>query len=180
MWANPYYFAQFGSAQAFQVLANMVINTVVLPVIALLLLQRMKLLDNLQLTERKQRAIPFLVLIFFFFWTFVVFLKEPALPRAFTGVAFGAFLSLFAAYMINVLVFKVSLHTIGVGAFVAVLFYASALSLKPLWPFLMITFLAGGLIGSARLILSAHTAREVYAGFFVGFFAQIFAFLLLG
>lgn len=179
MWCNPYYFAQMGSFEAFTVFSNMIINTIFLPVVSLIILKKMKLLDDFNLPERKQRAVPFLILIFFFFWTFTIFLKEPSLPLGFTSIAFGAFLSLFTAYIINVVYVKVSLHTIGMGAIVATIFYAMTFTLKPLAGIFLLAIIVAGLVGTARLVLGAHTSREVYLGYCVGFLAQVFAFVLL-
>jgi len=178
MWCNPYYFAHLNSVQGTQIILNVVVNTIILPLLIIVGIKKLGLLDDIELTVRKQRAIPYLVLIFFFFWNFIVFLKQD-FPPAFVSVMLGAVLGLFAAYIVNILYFKISLHAIGAGAFFATVLYGASLSIFSLkWP-LIICLIAGGVIGTSRLYLKAHQPIEIYFGYLLGFLAQILAYYIL-
>ncbi len=179
MWCNPYYYTKLGSPNSNIILINVIINTILLPLIVLIGLKKSKLLDDFKMQERQQRAIPFIAVMFFFFWTFIIFIKKDFFPIGLTPVMLGAVLSIAGAYVVNVLYFKISLHTVGVGAFFAIVLFASSTSLYALSPILMLTILIGGIIGTSRLILNAHTNQEVSAGYMLGFFAQFAAFMIL-
>ncbi len=179
MWCNPYYYSKLGSGLSNIILLNVIVNTILLPIIVLLGLQKSKVLDDFKLEKRKQRAIPFIAVLFFFFWTFIVFLKKDFFPIGLTPVMLGAVLCLAIAYVVNILYFKVSLHTIGAGAFVAIVLFASSTSLYALGSVLVLSIFLGGLIGFSRLALNAHSLREVNYGYILGFLAQFSAFIIL-
>lgn len=178
MWSNPFYFVGLTSNQGKALLGVILVNSVLLPLITLLILKRSGLITDLQVSERKERAIPFLVIIFFIFWTYFVMKYRLHLPEVLTDVMWGAFLSIMAAYFINVLFMKISLHTMGMGNLLAIVIAASFVSLYGLSTYLAIAVLIAGLVGSARLILKAHQPREIYFGYLVGFLAQMAAFIM--
>lgn len=179
MWCNPYYYSKLGSPLSNVILANVVINTVILPLIVLLGLKKSKLLDDFNLEKRKQRAVPFIAVLFFFFWTFIVFLKKDFFPIGLTPVMLGAVLAIAGAYVVNILYFKISLHATGVGAFVAIVLFATSTSLYALNWVLVAAILLGGIIGVSRLVLNVHTTKEVNSGYILGFFAQFAAFFIV-
>ncbi len=100
------------------------------------------------------------------------------LPEVLTDVMWGAFLSIMAAYFVNVLYMKVSLHTMGMGNLLAIIIAGSFVSLYGLGGVLAVGILTAGLVGSARLALNAHKPREVYYGYLLGFAAQMAAFIV--
>ncbi len=177
LWSNPYYFMPLQSANAATLLINVVLNSILLPLFVLVGLKQLDLINDLKLSERKQRAIPFLVIIAFFMWTYLVVVRLP-FSELISDVVLGAFLSVMLAYFINILYIKVSLHTIGMGNLLAIVLVASAVSLYGLAEIFMITIILAGLVGTSRLILKAHYPYEVYLGYMVGFVAQVVAFML--
>jgi len=177
LWSNPYYFMPIQSSNAFTLFANVVLNSVLLPLMILTGFKRLDLIKDLELSERKQRALPFLVIIAFLMWTYLVVVRLP-FSELISDVVLGAFISMMCAYFINVLYVKVSLHTIGMGNFLAIVLVASAVSLYGLAEIFMITIILAGLVGTSRLILKAHYPYEVYLGYMVGFVAQVVAFML--
>jgi len=177
LWSNPYYFMPLNSPNAMVLLINVILNSVLLPLLVMGILKQMKLIDDLKISERKQRAIPFLISILFMMWTYLVVVRLP-FSEVISDVVLGAFLSLMAAYMINVLYIKISLHTIGMGNLLAIVLVASAISLYGLAGVFMFTVVLAGIVGTSRLILQAHHPYEVYMGYMVGFVAQVVAFIL--
>lgn len=177
MWCNPFVFYAIDSPQGIGVISVVILNSIVLPLIMLVILYRSKLIDDLKLNQRKQRAIPFLIMIFFFFWTYFVVRHRLQMPELMTDIMWGAFLSIMAAYLINVVYFKISLHAIGMGNFIALIIAASFFSLYGLAGALAVGIIVAGLVGTSRLVLNAHEPREVFMGYLVGFVAQFVAFL---
>jgi hypothetical protein len=111
------------------------------------------------------------------------------MPTAFLIAALGTTIGLFACFLIN-LFFKISLHATGAGGFVGMvlitmwLYSYGAFSIwLPLVGVchisinlvLMVSVLLAGAVGSARLLLGAHTSKELYAGFVLGLLAQFVA-----
>jgi membrane-associated phospholipid phosphatase len=45
-------------------------------------------------------------------------------------------------------------------------------------PILLPLILIAGLIGTSRLILTAHKPSQIYSGFVLGFFSSIFVFVI--
>jgi membrane-associated phospholipid phosphatase len=45
---------------------------------------------------------------------------------------------------------------------------------------LVVTFFVAGIVATSRLILSAHTPAEIYAGFMIGILSQWIAYGIVG
>jgi membrane-associated phospholipid phosphatase len=72
---------------------------------------------------------------------------------------------------------KISMHSMGMGALVSTMLVLPKFSIHDLTtPFLSVLIIAG-LIGSSRLYLQAHTLRQVYMGYVVGFLVQSLVFI---
>ncbi len=178
MWCNPFYFGSFDSRQGAGLLSVVLANSVIFPLLIMVILQKTKLIEDFTISDRKKRALPFLVMIFFLFWTYFVVKFRLQMPELLTDVMWGAFLSVMAAYFINVLYFKISLHAMGMGNFLAIIVIASFVSLYGLSSVLALGVLIAGIVGTARLILKAHTPQEIYVGYLVGFIMQMIAFIV--
>jgi hypothetical protein len=91
------------------------------------------------------------------------------------GVFLGSCLAMFS----NIF-FKISLHTIAAGG--AVFFFAWQMHLDPHWPqfWLVPVLLLAGLVGTARLLRSAHHPMEIYLGYLAGALSQAAAAFILG
>ena len=73
---------------------------------------------------------------------------------------------------------KISLHMLGIGGVVGVLFSLN-IWFGNLSNLLIIFILTSGLLGYARLKEKAHNATQVYLGFLIGFLIEFFCVLLL-
>ena len=122
---------------------------------------------------------------------FVNFKNNPTIPAAYSIFVLGATIALFMAFFINIFS-KISTHTAGMGGLIGMvvitmllysydsftvntnLFGAFEMTMNTV---LMIVILLAGMVGTARLILDAHTNKELYMGFFVGIFSQFVALL---
>ena len=85
-----------------------------------------------------------------------------------TFVFSAAFLSLTVTF-INFW-WKISLHSVGAGAIIGLVFVLSLKMLTPLDWYLISAILAGGLILSSRLQLNLHNPQQVWIGLSAGFF----------
>ncbi len=146
------------------------IYTLVVPSLIALLLLFSKHIDSLEMRTQKERIIPYLFTITCYIITLYQLKKAPISPIIYNFMI-GATLSVMLAFIINIR-WKISAHMIGIGGLTGALFCISLLLEVYVTPYLVAALLVAGLIGSSRLILNAHTPKQVYAGFVVGAFCQ--------
>jgi len=161
-----------------RLIAMTFINTVFLPGFVIFLLWRLKFIPNMYLELRNDRIIPLNVVLIFYFWAFYVGRNLEAIPLAMQQWLLGVFLASCAAMFSNIF-FKISLHTIAAGG--AVMFFVLRMKADAYWPmwWLAPVVLVAGMVGSARLLRSAHEPGEIYAGYLVGALCQLAAILII-
>jgi len=88
-----------------------------------------------------------------------------------TGSCFSIFLSL----VINIFS-KISLHALAAGNLLGLTVLMIRFSIYDLRFVLVVAILLAGVIGTARMILNAHSQKQIFWGYFIGFAAQFIAF----
>jgi membrane-associated phospholipid phosphatase len=164
-------------------------TTFILPAFAIFLMHRLKLISSIEMTDKQERIGPFIATGIFYLWVFRSVLNDSNMPTAFLIAALGTTIGLFACFLIN-LFFKISLHATGSGGFVGMVLITMWLysyGAFSMWlPFvgvctvsinfiLILSVFLAGAVGSARLVLGAHTSKELYAGFVLGLLCQYIA-----
>lgn len=192
---NPYLFGVNKITEKASVLFIMrvFITTFLLPSVAIFIMWRLQLVQSLQMREKQERIGPFIVSGIFYLWTFRSVLADSNIPTAFLIAVLGTTFGLFLAFLIN-LFFKISLHATGVGGMVGMvaisMWYFSYGNFTTHVPFigyahvsinlvLIATIFLAGVIGTARLVLAAHSPRELYLGFILGLASQYLALKFL-
>jgi len=90
----------------------------------------------------------------------------------------GSFWGVIAIFMVNIF-FKISMHTTAAGSAVGLMLVLLFLSpVNMILPFFAVLIVAG-IIGTARLLLSAHQPAQIWLGYIVGFLVQIAAYFYL-
>jgi len=140
------------------------------------LMRLLDFIDNYQLHDRKNRILVFIPTSFFFWWTFMVFLKSDY-PEVLSDVMLGATISVCIALLITSVFSKISLHTIGMGGLFAIVLFSVNIAVKDISLVLFATIFFAGLVGTSRMYLKAHNLQEVYNGYLVGFLSMFFAFV---
>lgn len=147
---------------------------VVIPMLLILLLKKMGIVSDVGLNGRKERLIPYLIMIVCYMgsaWFLAAKGAPMWLAMFFAGGA--------AAGLVNVIVnfrWKISAHAAGIAGVVALLIrIESTGSPEPQLMFwLILTVALAGLMGSARVWLGRHTVLQVLAGYAVGFCSVLF------
>lgn len=170
----PYQFMHLGPQQKSQLMATLVTNTLVFPLVVIFLMKRLKIVSSFELRTNKERILPFIAIMLFYFWTYLV-VEKLGVGHYFTHIALGASLGIFLAFFINVF-YKISIHAVGVGGFLGIALTLTMISTYNLLFPLLLVILIVGIVGSARLFLGAHTPREVITGYMVGLLGQMVAF----
>jgi membrane-associated phospholipid phosphatase len=146
-------------------------TTFIIPLLIALLLLNRKLINSLEMETRRERIFPYSITISFYVFTLYM-LKQAPVPAIVFNFIVGATLSIIIAFVIN-MKWKISAHMIGIGGLVGALLCVSILLEIYITPYITLSLLVAGLIGSSRLVLRAHTPSEVYTGFIVGVVCQL-------
>ena len=172
IYTNPYTFPDPPSFATTVIL--MALLAIVFPAFTIGLLAALKFIKSVNVYDRQERIIPYIAAGFFYIWAYVVFLKEGFNPQI-TFILLGSTIAVFVDFLINILFTKVSMHTTGAGGMVAVIMILLPYSYVGILPVFLITIVCAGCVGAARLALKAHTDREVYLGYMVGFISFMVA-----
>lgn len=165
---HPYYSSKYYDEQLITFLLYLIINTMVMPLLAILLLKRFKYIDSITIANFKQRALPYIVIALLLGITAYQLNKNEM-----NGLPLKFLISAAISLLINAAItlkFGVSSHGISAGGLVGLLFYTVAIqhiSQFELW--LLVSILIAGISGSSRLILGAHTPQQLYWGYGIGF-----------
>jgi hypothetical protein len=171
------YSIELGKLLKIWLLSVVFVFTFGIPVIGVLLLLKFKAIQTIEMNDRGERTVPLLIAgVSFMALLFSV--KSTMIPPVLLYVIFSAAFSLLAGLLIN-LVYKISLHTLGWGSFVASL---TAISIRfgvPLLAMIVFSVLLSGIAGYARLKLNAHNPAQIYLGFVAGICVIAFIMILI-
>ncbi len=168
---HPSYFSGFSVQAKEKLLLLVAINAVGFPAITVLLLKGLGFIDSIFLKTQKDRIIPYIASMTFFFWTQYVLREQHYVPRILVAFMFGVFISSSAALIANIY-YKISMHAIGMGGLsglMLVIMYQNTMLMT--WP-LSLAILLSGIVCTSRMIVSDHRPKEIYAGLLVGLICQ--------
>lgn len=150
------------------------LSTFLLPISILPLLKFQKIISNYSLTDRRERIIPMILSIIFFFMGFYILRRIPM--TAFLQSYMLAIMVIVCGVSIISFSWKISMHLSSIGALTALV---TVLAVKYSADFFWVVILAvllSGLMGYSRLYRGRHNQWQVYAGYLWGFTS---AFLIL-
>jgi len=161
------YLAIYPFSVKFYLAGGAFLCTALIPGLLVLLMVKSGAAGDLDLSDRRERAIPYLIFItanmvclFYLFKTHMPFW----LLSMFIGVCLG----LLVALCIN-FSWKISVHTIGIGGLLGAVMGAARLQYVNPYGLFIVIVIACGLTATSRIILKKHTPMQVYAGFALGF-----------
>ena len=176
-YLNKSAFVGVTNPQRVQLFANIVLNTVFFPLLCTLLLKALGFIESIQMKTSKDRIIPLIATMIFYFWNYWV-MKNQAAPLSLRVLMLGAYWGVILVFMANIFV-KVSMHTAAAGGAIGIIIVLMMIGNFNLLIPLLITLLIGGIIGTARMVLHAHKPGEIWLGYFIGILVQLAAFLYL-
>jgi len=176
-WADSYKLAGLDETNKMKLFSIVILNTIIFPVVTVLIMNRLGFVKNIFMREREERIIPFIAGGLFYFWTFMV-VRSLAISGFLTEIFLGASLAVFACFFLT-LFFKISIHCAAVGGFIAIAFYLTFSAPHNLEIPVMIIIILAGLIGSARWYLKEHVPVEIFSGYAVGILSQALAFRII-
>ena len=147
--------------------------TFLLPILGIIILRKLKFVSSYYMEHKEERRFPLLIAIVCYYFLLQIF--ERIYPDIIlVKLLLGATLILFLAAIISRF-WKISLHMLGIGGVLGAFFAIQTLFGGNI--FLIITLLfCAGLVGFARVNEDAHTLKQVYLGFLVGFCTEFLIF----
>ena len=174
VYVHPSYFSGFSAPQKSQVLFITMLNLVFFPLLSVFLLKAVGFINSVFLRTQKDRIIPYMACGIFFFWGYTVFKQQDMYPAILSSFILGIFFASSGGLLANIY-YKVSMHAIGMGGLTGLfIIIAYSNTMLMTWP-LCTVLLMSGLVLTSRLIISDHTQKEIYTGFFIGLLAQLIA-----
>jgi hypothetical protein len=152
--------------------------TAFFPAFAVFLMWRLKFSESIFLRTQKERIVPYIITMFFYWWMYYLSRNFTDQPAALKFFYMGIFMATVAGLILNSY-YKISLHAMGVGgAFTAIilfaLFYQVSLGIS-----ISVATVIAGLVCTSRFLVSDHSPLEVYSGLFVGIACQVIAYLVI-
>lgn len=176
---HPSYFPGFSFYSKFELLRSTLVNTVLFPAFALLVMKGLGFVKSFMLHTQEDRIGPYLANMIFYFWMArVLFNFNPQVSPVLAAFMTGVFLTTAVALIANIFS-KISMHAIGCGGMVGVfiiILYSNTMLMT--WP-LSIALLVTGIVCTSRLIVSDHTQKEIYTGLLVGLACQFAAAMVI-
>ncbi len=180
----PVHFAGMPQGNAFQkgsffnLLVIVGVCTVLFPLLTILLMKALGFLKDIEMRDSKDRIMPLMGIMIFYFWAYHVVSNLPGTPLILKVLLLGSFWNIIAVFMINIF-FKISMHAVAAGGtigLVLALMIQNPINMLPV--FYLFLFLAA-IIGVARLLLGAHRQGEVWFGYIVGLIVMFGAYLYI-
>ncbi|MDR7208380.1 hypothetical protein [Flavobacterium piscis] len=169
----------FTNQEKYYVLFQILIITVIVPILFFLLLRSTGNVKSVMVHETSQRIIPLILQCFLFILLVkrsIVITRYPELHFFFLGGLFSTIIAL----IYSLFKIKASLHMMAISGFVVfVIGLNMHLQLhNPYWPAFLV--LLTGIVASSRLEMNAHTNKELLIGLVIGTLPQVlFLFLWL-
>lgn len=144
------------------------ILTIAMPMLSFLIMLRMKLITDINLTVRKERVMPTYVAIIYYLCFYYILREIDGLSIHILSAFFGCIIAIFIANIITTY-WKISIHQIGISSVAAIMVATSEVTLTNNIGWIMFLLLMIGLVGWSRLHLNRHTPLQVLAGSILGF-----------
>ena len=156
----------------FLLLSQIILVTIFIPFTILYFLKAMGKVDSIMVSEVSQRKIPMLAQIFLMALLLSKSVSLTVLPELFFFYL-GGILSALLAYVFLFLKIKISIHTLGISSLTIFVIALSIHDNTNLISSVALLILCNGLVASSRMVMNAHTTKELLLGLAVGIFPQL-------
>jgi len=146
---------------------QIIIITVLLPVVFFFLLRTVGKVDSVMLSDISQRKIPLLLQLMLF----VVLIEKGITYERFTSLYFffvGGIISTLLAFLLLFLKFKASIHMIGISSLTVFIISLSIVNEINTINTVAFFVIMNGFVASSRLVMQAHSNKELLIGFLCG------------
>ena len=190
---NPYAMGLRTVSEGSLLILQVFMSSFLIPAFATLMLRLLGFVESLQLKDRQERIGPYIICGTFYMVLFLFFYRNHTIPNSISTLFLGTVIAIFIAFFINNFS-KISIHTVAMGGLVGMLVVTMMLTnyagftvdipligqqTVRLNVLLIGAILIAGLVGSARMLVGAHTPGQIYSGYLVGFASQFIAYMFL-
>jgi hypothetical protein len=154
------------------------VGTLFFPLLTVFLLRKLDFIRSVHLHDQKERIIPLIAIMVYYFWVYLVFKGHTGTPLILRSLLLGSFFGIVGIFLVNIF-YKISMHAAAAGGMLTVMAILALISPTDTTPAFFVTMIVAGIIGSARLILRMHTPAEVWVGYLIGILSQTIAYLYL-
>ena len=173
----PYEFAGITPMGLFARKITVFWMTAFFPAFAVFLLWRLKFIESIQIKTQKERIVPYIISMFFYWWMWYLsrspnFSDQPIVLK-FLFLSMG--LATVAGLIFNSF-FKISMHAMGAGGALTLILLTAFIYQTYLGVDISLALIITGLVCTARLLLGQHNNFEIYAGFITGILCQLIAY----
>lgn len=174
---NPSSYVQYKGKDLSLVFITIGMLTIFFPILVVLLLKGLGFVKSIFLRNQKERIVPLLATMIFYWWASHVF-KNQSAPLILQVLLRGAYWGIIVLFVCSIF-YKISMHTMAAGGMIGFLIVLSIVSpIDMTVPFLIAIIIAGS-SGTARMLLGAHTPFEVWTGYLFGILSQLAAYWYL-
>ncbi|CAM1356079.1 hypothetical protein [Tenacibaculum halocynthiae] len=166
------------SQQQLTILSIVFISTYIVPLLLLVFLKAIGYIKSYQVFSIKERKVPLFFMIALLFFLAELFQKLN-IVKDLSYLFYGIVLGLTITYFLFFTRLKSSLHLLSMGGAVGYFLIFQVIHGINILPIIIIFIILSGLLATSRLYLKAHTPKEVYTGFFLGFTSQFIVYFLL-
>jgi hypothetical protein len=162
----------FTKTQCYLLVFQIVIITFFLPLSFFYLLRTFGKVDTIMLSDTNQRKIPLLMQMAL---TVILITESVTIDRFFELFFFflAGLISTFFAFVLLFTNVKSSIHMIGIGAITFFIIGLSIHSQLNIIFLIAIMFFITGIIASSRLVMKAHSVKELVIGYLIGIIPQL-------
>ncbi|MEI9944239.1 MAG: hypothetical protein WDN26_08420 [Chitinophagaceae bacterium] len=171
---QPYMFSGFSPFEKTITLLRFFIMYTFFPLVTVLLAKGLGFLDSVYLKTQKERIIPYIASMIFYFWMAYVLRHQPEFSKEIIYLTLAIFIASIFGLMLNIYM-KVSMHALSIGILLVFAGIIAGGQPSNATVYLSIAILIAGLVCTARFIVSDHTQKEIYIGLLAGAASQIIA-----
>ncbi|MEM6642466.1 MAG: hypothetical protein AAF616_05775 [Bacteroidota bacterium] len=174
----PALFAGLPASAKQQLLLLVFLLTGAMPALSIFMMKTFKLISDLELSNRRERTIPFAFILFYYILACYLFAVQLELNYLFNLVMISVTVLIFVLLLISTR-FKISIHAAAIWSAVGYLtgmIFRLDLGVQNIY--YLIVALAG-LTVTSRLYLDYHTPKEVWTGSILGFLYSLSIVLIM-
>jgi membrane-associated phospholipid phosphatase len=169
------YMQQMPIGYKLQVVIVVYLCTALLPTLLIRLYRHYQGWSLMELGTRERRMIPYIIAILCYFLCFYL-MDILRIPHFMCSIVVAALSIQVICALIN-LSWKISTHSAAIGGVAgALVVFSLGFRFNPVW-WLCLVIIAGGLVGTSRMILRQHTLAQVVSDFLLGAFISFVAIL---
>ena len=154
------------------------VTAVFFPLFSILLMKALGFIDSFKMPTTKDRIIPLMATMIFYFWITHVFNTIPGPPLALKVLLLGSFWGVIVIFMLNIFT-KISMHTSIAGGMIGIVLVLMMIGVPNMTIPLVVVIAIAALIGRARVWLGAHERGDIWLGYVVGILVQLGAYLYM-